>query len=150
MSSTETHALKLGALLQRLRSLRLMRMPPECELPPGLVAILNWAAHTPGCGVLDLAEGLRVTPPTVSVGVRRLVRDGWLERRQDPEDKRAKPLYLTPKSDNLLSHLHEFHQKVMRLFLAQLDESEQEVFLRLFEQAIGAMEETLHEVAWKP
>ena len=149
MSLTDTHAIQLGALLQRLRSLRLMRMPPECELPPGLVAILYWVDRSPGCGVLDLAAGLGVTPPTVSVGVRRLVRDGWLERRQDPEDRRAKPLYTTSKSAALLAKLQEFHNRVMRLFLAQLSENEQGIFLRLFDQAIGGMEDGWHEDAWK-
>lgn len=149
MSLTETHAMQLGSLIKRLRSLRLMRMPPECELPPGLVAMLDWVANSPGCGVLELADGLGVTPPTVSVGVRRLMHDGWLESRQHPEDRRAKPLYITPKSETLLEQLRRFQSKVMLLFLAQLSEGEQETFLSLFDQAISAMEERLLDNTWK-
>lgn len=44
---------------------------------------------------VELAERLGVEPPTVSRTVRRLERDGLVERRSDPEDARAMRLHLT-------------------------------------------------------
>ena len=127
-------------MLGRLASLRLMRPPQDCELSPPLVGILFWISQSPGCGVLDLAEGLKVTPPTVSVGVRRLVKDGWLESRQDPEDRRAKPLYLTEKSGTLVEQLRMHQRKALKIFLSGLVPAEQEMFIALFDKALSAVE----------
>jgi len=144
----KTRELKLRELLHRLMALRLTRRtPPGCELPPGAIGILLWVARSPGCGVLELAEAMRVKPPSISVGVRRLVRDGWLERRQDPKDRRAKPLYLTDKGEALVVQMHTYHDEVMRLFLSGLQPEEQDQFLNLFNRAVTAMEKTLSEEA---
>ena len=114
MSTDTPSETRLKQLLTRLRALRLLRPPRNCELPIGLVGILDWVARSPGCGVLELADGLAVTPPTVSVGVRRLIREGWLETRRDPNDRRAKPLFITPKSETQLSRLRTHQKQVMR------------------------------------
>lgn len=136
---------RMEALLRRLAALRLMRLPHDCELSPPLVAILYWVSQSPGCGVRELAEGLKVTPPTVSVGVRRLVKGGWLERRHDPVDKRAKPLYLTEKSETLLEQLRMHQRAAFKVFLAGLESQEQETLLALFDKALSTIEKTMPE-----
>ena len=136
---------RMEALLRRLAALRLMRLPHGSELSPPLVAILHWVSQSPGCGVQELAEGLKVTPPTVSVGVRRLVKGGWLERRHDPDDKRAKPLYLTEKSETLLEQLRMHQRATFKIFLSGLESQEQETFLCLLDKALSAIEKTMPE-----
>ncbi|MBL7164335.1 MAG: winged helix-turn-helix transcriptional regulator [Anaerolineales bacterium] len=143
MYSSTTPESQMEALLRRLASLRLMRPPQDCELSPPMVGILFWVLQSPGCGVLDLAEGLKVTPPTVSVGVMRLVKDGWLESRRDPEDRRAKPLYLTEKSETLLEQLRMYQREAFKIFLSGLIPAEQEMFISLFDKALSAIEEAL-------
>lgn len=136
---------QMEALLRRLRALSLMRLPQGCELSSPHVAVLIRVSQCPGCGVKDLAEELNVTPPTISVGVRRLVKGGWLERRNDPNDKRAKPLFLTEKSETLLEQLRMHQKKAFRFFLSGLETQEQEIFLRLFDKALSKVEEDMLE-----
>jgi DNA-binding MarR family transcriptional regulator len=145
MVTDKTPESQLQELLQRLQSLRLLRMPKDVELSPPMIALLAWVSQSPGCGVLELADELNVTPPTVSIGVRRLVRDGWLVQRRDPNDRRAKPLFLTKKSEALVAQFRSHQSKVLGLFLSGLSRPEQEQFLVLFEKAVGTMEETLRE-----
>ena len=97
MASSKSSEDKLRKLLDRLRSLHLLGTPPDCELTLTQIGMLAWIARSPGCGVLDVATALGLTAPTVSVGIQRLTEDSWLERRQDPDDRRAKPIYLTEK-----------------------------------------------------
>jgi DNA-binding MarR family transcriptional regulator len=104
------------------------------------VAMLNWVARSPGCGVRDIAQGLRVTPPTISVGVRRLVKDGWLEQRNDPDDRRARPLFLTDKGKGFVDIIHQHRMETIRLFLSGLSNVEQEQLICLLDRAIGALE----------
>src|SRR4051794_11912849 len=51
----------------------------------------------------ELADVLRSDPSTVSRQVATLVRDGYLERRADPADGRARLLAVTPRAQNLLA-----------------------------------------------
>jgi MarR family transcriptional regulator for hemolysin len=54
-----------------------------------------------------LAERLEVKPITLARLVDRLEAAGWVKRRPDPHDRRAIRLYLTPKSQPILSDLYE-------------------------------------------
>jgi DNA-binding MarR family transcriptional regulator len=140
MASSKSSEDKLRKLLDRLRSLHLLRTPPDCELTPSQIGMLAWIARSPGCGVLDVATALGLTAPTVSVGIQRLTKEGWLERRQDPDDRRAKPIYLTEKSTVFMMHLREHQEQSLKLFLSGLNTQEQNQLLILFEKAVSNME----------
>ncbi|MEN8171602.1 MAG: MarR family winged helix-turn-helix transcriptional regulator [Chloroflexota bacterium] len=140
MTPPTTSENRLRALLNRLRSLHLLRMPSDCELSPSQIGMIGWISSNPGCGVLEIAAALGLTPPTVSVGVQRLMKDGWLERREDPDDKRAKPIYLTDRSAVFMQSLREHQEQSLKLFLSGLNSEEQEQYLNLFERAVANME----------
>ncbi len=128
------------ALLKRMSDLPMMKPPSESPLSMPQVAMLNWVARSPGCGVRDLAKGLHVTPPTVSVGIRRLVRDGWLEQRSDPDDRRSRPIFLTEKGVELSETIREHRTQMLKLFLSGLAMDEQEQLIGLLDRAISALE----------
>lgn len=141
MNSIISSEAQLENLLRRLSSLRLMRLPENCELSTPQVGILFLVRRSPGSGVVEIADELGVTGPTVSVAVRRLIKDGWLEQRTDPNDRRAKPLYLTEKSESLLGELRTYQKHAMKLFISGLEVQEQDMFLTLFDKALCAVEE---------
>jgi len=60
--------------------------------------LLDWIAASPGCGIQEIATGLGLTAPTVSVGVRRLETAELLEHRPDPQDGRAIQLFLPSRA----------------------------------------------------
>ena len=76
-----------------------MRLVGPSEIPLDLTVqqlkVLNLVAAEPGLTSQDLAHRLAVSPPTASGLVDRLVEKDILERRQDPEDRRLRRLYLT-------------------------------------------------------
>ena len=127
-------------LLKRLRKLPMMKPPSESPLSMPQVSMLNWVARSPGCGVRDIAQGLHVTPPTVSVGVRRLVRDGWLEQKNNPDDRRVRPLFLTDKGQAFVGIIHDHRSNMIKLFLSGLAENEQGQLILLLDRAISALE----------
>ena len=53
----------------------------------------------------ELADLLEVQPITLGRLVDRLEADGWVERRNDPEDRRAKRIFLTEKVAPVLSEI---------------------------------------------
>ena len=127
-------------LLKRMSRLPVMKPPSESPLSMSQVAMLNWVARSPGCGVREIAQGLCVTPPTISVGVRKLIKDGWLEQREDPQDRRARPLFLTEKGDAFVEIVHQHQTQKIKLFLSGLSSSEQEQLISLLHRAISALE----------
>ena len=143
MDSAETQEIRLETILQRLASLRLMRPPAGCELTSPQIGILFRVQRFPGSGVLELADELGVTGPTISVAVSRLVKNGWLEQRSDPDDRRAKPLYTTGRSEALLRELRRYQREMLDLFMSDLEAQEQEDFLFLFDKALSSVEEKL-------
>ena len=122
-----------------------MRKPDSLPLSPPQAAMLDWVAHSPGIGVQEIAKGIGVTPPTVSVAIRKLVRDGWIERRNDPDDRRARPLYLSDKGEEMIAQLHQHRAKMLQFFLSGLEPDEQEQLIDLLARAIQAMETKLRQ-----
>ena len=134
---------RLLTQLQKISQLPITPNPGITPLSVPQVAMLSWVARSPGVGVQEIAKGLGVTPPTVSVAIRRLVHDGWLERRQDPDDRRTRPLYLTPKGEEAIIKINQHHAKMLEFFLSGLALDEQEQLINLLTRAIQAMETQL-------
>jgi DNA-binding MarR family transcriptional regulator len=95
----------------------------------------------PGIRVQHIAEMLGVSTPTVSVGIRRMERQGWLRRKHDPEDKRVTRLYLSPKAQLIAKHIGNRRRKYVNEFMGSLTPGEQEQLLTLLEKGITNLEE---------
>lgn len=129
-------------LFDRLRKQALGQNPLDNSGVSGpQLALLNWVADSPGCGVREIAEGLELAASTVSVGVHRLGTAGLLERRPDPEDGRAIQVSLTAKGQTLHRQARAFRRRKMQRLLAGLTPEEGATLLALLEKAIVAAEE---------
>jgi DNA-binding MarR family transcriptional regulator len=102
------------------------------------LALLDWVAACPGCSLREIADGLDLTPPTVSVGVRRLEKAGVLERRADPADKRSIQIFVTARGQVLHERALEFRLEKMQHLLSGLSEEEAETLLGLMDKALDA------------
>lgn len=74
-----------------------MRTWKGLELTVTQLLILLMLRETPGVPAGALAESLRVTPPTVTGLVDRLVRCGAVRRDEDPRDRRLVRNVLTER-----------------------------------------------------
>jgi len=141
MTNSNTKAGQLGDLMKRFMALRLVDMPRlDTDLTLPQMEILRFVAKAPECHLQDIADGLELTAPTVSVGVRRLEETGWLERHTDPNDKRATCISLTKMSSETISILHDRQKIAIQQFLDGLNETEQAQFIDLFGRAVSAAE----------
>jgi MarR family transcriptional regulator for hemolysin len=69
----------------------------------------------------ELAEVLDLQPISLTRLLDRLADNGLIERRPDPNDRRANRLYLTPAARPLLEQLVELGRDLMHDVLAGLD-----------------------------
>jgi MarR family transcriptional regulator, transcriptional regulator for hemolysin len=81
-------------------------------------------AHNEGCNQITLAEILEVKPITLSRLLDRLQAAGWVERRADPEDRRATRLYLNEKARPLVDKMAELAMQTRRQALAGMSVEE--------------------------
>ncbi len=88
----------------------------------------------------DLAEEMRITPPSVTTLTRRLVETGLVERRSHAEDSRIVLLSLTDAGRALMRKLYENHLSNMERLLQGLSMEDQELFLDLLERAVQTLQ----------
>ena len=137
----EPTAEKFMHLMDRLRRLGPGTAPPkEAHISPSQLALITFAASNPGCGVQAMAEGLRLSTPTVSIGVRQLEELGFISRQPDPQDGRAVKLFLTPAGQELYQSTYEFRCQKFERLLTSLTTRERTTLLDLLERAIGMAE----------
>ena len=83
-----------------------------------------------GLNQSELAELLDLQPISVTRLLDRLAESGLIERRADPNDRRANRLFLTPAARPLLEQLTSLGEDMMQIVLQNVDESAQEQLLR--------------------
>ncbi len=63
----------------------------------GQLPVLRYVSEHPGCTQKDVANFMQVSPPSVAVMVKRMVRDGMLCKEADQNDMRQNRLTITEK-----------------------------------------------------
>lgn len=132
---------KFLSLMHRLRQLGPGTPPPaEAKISPSLLPLVEHAAAVPCCGIQEMAKGLNLATPTVSIGVRQLEDAGFVERQPDPHDGRAVRLFLTPAGQKLHKRTHGFRRQKFERLLTGLTPEERITLLDLLERAVSAAE----------
>lgn len=85
---------------------------------------LAWLARREGLRQVDLAEQLEIQPITLARLVDQLALAGLVERRPDPDDRRAYRLFLTPAAAPRLAEVRAIAQAIAAEALAGLDARE--------------------------
>ena len=81
--------------------------------------------HHGACGVSEIGSHLGVTNAAASQMVQRLVQARYLERAEDPNDRRAKQLTLTPKARKLLEGGFEARRRWLETLIQELAPAQQ-------------------------
>ena len=93
-------------------------------------AVLLRLERREGLKQSDLAEDLDIQPITLTRLVDRLCESGLIERRPDPNDRRAKQLYLTPAARPLLDRISTQVGEIAETVLAGVDPAAVGIMLR--------------------
>jgi MarR family transcriptional regulator for hemolysin len=95
----------------------------------------------------DLADILDIQPITLTRLVDRLCESGQIERRPDPNDRRAKRLYLTPAARPLLDHIETQVEELGDTVLAGIDRSAGATLLTQLERARENLKQAIADKA---
>jgi len=106
-------------------------------LEPRDFALLRTLAETPGLTQQAIAERMGVAPSRMVAFIDSLQSRGLVERRANPEDRRAHALHLTPAGERLLGRGFELAIGHERDLVGDLSADEREQLLELLAR-VGA------------
>lgn len=86
--------------------------------------ILGYLARHEGINQAGLADLLEIKPMTLVRQLDRMEADGWIERRPDPGDRRARRLMLSEKARPILTRILDLSSDVRGEAFAGLSEEE--------------------------
>jgi DNA-binding MarR family transcriptional regulator len=101
----------------------------------------------------ELADSLYITPSTASRTIEELVRKELVERRQDPDDRRAVSLTLTAQGHALFEALRQHLIERQRGILEQIDPGSRRDVLMALQKLAQAVEDPACcavPLVWKP
>jgi|TARA_R100000049_G_C1953568_1_gene103939 DNA-binding MarR family transcriptional regulator len=98
--------------------------------------------RSPGENQAFHAELLEVEPITLCRMVDRMEESGLVERRNDPRDRRARLLYLTPRAAGEAERIRAALAGMLDQMLDGLDENEQAAFSRMLHRVSGNLSTT--------
>jgi len=108
-------------------------------------AVLARLDRFEGLKQAELAEMLDLQPISLTRLLDGLAENGLIERRPDPEDRRAKRLFLTPAARPLLGQLTDLGEDLMATALAGLAPADTAALLA----RLGAIKENLRQAVQK-
>ena len=140
-NNLEESAQKFLKLASRLRRLGPgTPQPDNLTTSPSHMALIEFVAKNPDCGIQEMAEALKLSTPTVSISVRQLEKSGLIARKPNPKDGRAVHLFLTAKGEDVHQRAHSFHCQKFEKLLSGLNPEEREMLINLLDQALNAAE----------
>lgn len=92
-----------------------------------------------GINQKELAEILEIESITLGRHIDRLEAKGWVERRPDPDDRRAWKLYLDPSVKPVLAQMRKLSEATRKEALEGFDDAESEQLIDLLLRVKGNM-----------
>ena len=121
--------------LERLYSKRFEALAQELSLTlPQCKALVNLARNE-GISQKRLAELAEIEPMTLVRILDRMEADGWVERRPDPNDRRARTLYVTAGAKPILEQIDKVSAQMRAEALAGLSAEQRNQLMSLLEHA---------------
>lgn len=97
-----------------------------------------WAGD--GLTQRDLVQRLDVEQATMANTLSRMERDGLIERRQNPRDKRAALIQLTPHARSLEMPAKAIASEINKAALGDLTREERALFIKVMNQVIESLQ----------
>ena len=91
--------------------------------------VLMHLARRPGCTQSDLADAMQMQKITIGRHAERLLRSGWIERRDHAEDARAYHLYVSRKAEPIIDRLNAMAEKLRAEFMRGLHPTRREALI---------------------
>ncbi|MFI1917811.1 MarR family winged helix-turn-helix transcriptional regulator [Nocardia sp. NPDC020380] len=98
----------------------------------------------------QLGERLGITAQGAAKVVDEMVKSGYVERRADPADKRAKLLHLSDRGRDMLDTVREFHADYERRLIARVGTDQVAVVRAVLDEIVSTTADSDAARAFRP
>ena len=123
----------------RLYAKHFERHASEIGLTLSQCKVLGHLSRNDGISQARLAELTDTDPMTLVRTLDRVQQDEWIERRPDPEDRRAHRLYLREAARPIMHRMWKLADQARQEALSALSPTEREQLVGLLERVQGAL-----------
>ncbi len=137
MSTSQPLSDTIGYLLAHICKLHRQRagvLLGELGLHVGQEMLLHVLWNNEGITQTELADHLLLQPATVTNALKRMERNGLVERRRDTEDQRVSRVYVTQQGRNIEGAIHDKWNQLEEQSFATLNDEERLLLRRLLSQ----------------
>ncbi|MCG8401027.1 MAG: MarR family winged helix-turn-helix transcriptional regulator [Firmicutes bacterium] len=124
---------KLSRVMRRVQRYYEARLAPF-EITPVQFYVLSALLWSDGMKFKDLAKSVGIDGSTLTGILDRMERGGFVERRDDPEDRRSLLIYITEKSKEMGPTMIEMAEKLDREIKEQFPGAEFATFMKVLDQ----------------
>ena len=100
------------------------------------VPLMAYVLEHPGCTQGEIASFLYISAASVATSCKRLEKEGLLERRVDPVNRRKNQLYVTEAGEALTREKRAMLDRVNERAFADIDEGDRAVFARVLDKML--------------
>jgi DNA-binding MarR family transcriptional regulator len=125
--------------VHRLYTKHFERYARDIELTLPQCKVLGHLSRNEGISQARLAELTDTDPMTLVRTLDRMQQDQWIERRPDPEDRRAHRLYLRDAAKPIMARMWKLADQARQEALSALSVAEREQLMDLLERVHGAL-----------
>lgn len=111
-----------------------MRLLEEFDLKPGQAGILFVLNSQGGISQKDLAKKVELTPPSITVAIRKMDDQGYITRSTDEKDQRIIRLEVTDKGRSCIIKINGVLDKMEAILFDNMSVEEKILFKRLLYQ----------------
>ncbi len=98
---------------------------------------LKLISHYEGVKQVELAQLLEIKPMSLVKVIDQLVADGLIERRPDPNDRRAHLIYLKPEAEDQLAVIKEASERIWANALKGLTDKQKTEMMEMLRHIHG-------------
>ena len=106
------------------RSMHLLR---DLKIQPGQCGMLWGLSQNDGLSQKELASKMGITPPSITVMIRKMEAEDLIEKHQDEKDQRITRIYITEKGRKIAENMDDALHQLEKEAFANM--SEQEIML---------------------
>lgn len=105
------------------------------------LTILDILSRAKESNMSDLARSMKVTTAAMTGIIDRLVRDGYVTRIDDPDDRRVIKIKLTAKGSNAVKSMCEQKKRMITRMFGALSQGERDEYLKILTRVRDGIKE---------
>lgn len=121
----------------------------DTPLSPGQPKVLDYLKENDGASQKEIAGGCHIEPPTLTVLLNRMEKNGLIERRVQDNNRRTWYVYLTEHGKMYQKRVEEEFQKIEAAVFQGISKEEKEIFTKAWIQIYENLKKKRGINEWK-